>query len=178
MPRPHTQPPAPPPRNITTAIQMQTSWQWLLSLPVRPQPGPSQVYDDLFAWTDTIGRLMHQDPTVVEAATNLYLISTFADHGHLLRFINGSNAFPVPFPTRTIDPALKRIYRSAPRFRASLAEHLGFWIPIASNRRRRPNSLLAASQPHTLPEDTGPDALLIEARPQRRMELVSVSEQA
>ena len=168
-------PSASPTRSIVTAAQMRAAWLWLVAtLPNRPRPGPSHVYDDLAAWRDTVGRLLHRESTVIDSITTLYLTSSFASHVRLLAFINTGATFDVTLPTLALDPALRRVYESAARFRASLAEHLGFWIPIASTRRRRPDSVIVASQPHTLPEDTGPDALIVETRPRRRMELVSI----
>lgn len=155
--------------------ELSRSWSWLLnSLPDRPSAGPSYVHDELQAWHDTIGRLLHQGQGATTPLATLYLVSTFGRHESLIEFLNGGSAFDVHVPTTTIDPSLRALYQSARRFRASLAEHLGFWIPLASNRKRSPNALLAASKPHTLPEDTGPDSLVIEARPSRRMELISV----
>ena len=170
---------APPPpttgRSIASASQMRSAWNWLVTtIPNRPSPGPSHVYDDLSAWTDSTGRLLHHDRGVIGSIATLYLVSSFASHSRLLEFINGGNPFDVTFPTASLDPALKRVLETPARFRASLAEHLGFWIPVASTRRQRPSALIAASQPHTLPEDTGPDALVVEARPRRKMELVSI----
>lgn len=147
---------------LMTTTQTQAAWAWLLAnLPTRAPIGPLVSYDDLSAWQDALGRLLHPSPAVLENVAALYTISTFADERALKSLINGVAA-PIVAVHTPLDQTLRTLYASEPRFRNSLAEHLGFWMPVAIRKRATPAATIVGSKPHVLPEDTGPDGIVLD----------------
>lgn len=148
--------------HLMTPTQTRAAWAWLLNnLPPRQAIGRDFSYDDLVAWQDVIGRLLHPSPTVFDQINVLYSMSTFCDARELKDLVNGVAAPKVAVPT-PLDKTLRDLYASETRFRHSLAEHLGFWVPLAIRKRAEPTAVVAGSKPHVLPEDTGPDGIVLD----------------
>jgi hypothetical protein len=151
-----------PPVQLMSPGQTQAAWTWLLGgLPQRSAIGQDLSYDDFAAWQDAVGRLLHPEPTVLANITSLYAMSTFCDARALKDLVNGINSPAVMVPT-PLDQTLRDLYAKEARFRNSLAEHLGFWLPIAIRKKAAPGAVIAGSKPHVLPEDTGPDGIVLD----------------
>lgn len=147
---------------LMTSTQTKAAWAWLLSsLPPRAPLGAELSYDDLVAWQDAVGRLLHPSPRVVASVASLYATSTFSDARALKDLVNGVGSYPVIVQT-PLDQTLRLLYSKEARFRNSLAEHLGFWIPLAIRKKATPAATIAGSKPHVLPEDTGPDGIVLD----------------
>lgn len=150
------------PVQLLTPAQSQAAWSWLLSgLPARQPVSADLSYDDLASWQDVIGRLLHPDATVLGNITSLYAMSTFCDPRALKELVNGTASPAVVVPT-PLDQTLRDLYAKEARFRNSLAEHLGFWLPLAIRKKAAPSAVIAGSKPHVLPEDTGPDGIILD----------------
>jgi hypothetical protein len=74
---------------------------------------------------------------------------------------------------RPLDPDVAKVITSKKRFRAGLAEHLGFWVRLA-DATNGPTVPFGMARPNLQPEDKGHDGLYLRADANPLLELQSV----
>jgi hypothetical protein len=119
--------------------------------------------------------LLHDDPVVVTHLVALYLASHTGLLLELLALVNNNTAFDVSIVGPKLDGEVKKLYRNKTRFRASLGEHLAFWVTTGQHRRLGAGSF-AITHPHHLSEDKGPDGIVFRELPVPTCEIVSVKQ--
>lgn len=160
---------------VVPATSVGAAWTWLrTSIPARPAPAADFIYNDLGAWTDTAGRLLHAGPQIVSQLVILYLASHAGQSHDLLSLLRTDQGFDVEVAGTRLDGEVKKLYKNKTRFRASLGEHIAFWI-TAAQHRHIPGAF-SISQPHHLSEDKGPDGIVLRLAPTPQCEVVSVKQ--
>lgn len=159
---------------ILPSADLLTAWKWLSAgIPARPAPNASFVYNDLATWNDLTGRLLNNDAAVISKLVALYLGSHAGKLVDLLRLVNDDTQFDVNITGAKLDAEVKKLYSSKTRFRASLGEHLAFWITAAQQRAL---GAFRMTSPHHLAEDKGPDGIVLRSTPAPSCEIISVKQ--
>jgi hypothetical protein len=161
---------------LVTGAEALAAWRWMSSsIPARPARGAPVAYNDLASWADRAGRLLHDAPAVVGHLVALYLASHTGLLVELLELVNNDATFDVSIAGPKLDGEVKKLYRNKTRFRASLGEHLAFWVTVAQHRRVGAGSI-AITSPHHLSEDKGPDGIVFRELPTPSCEIISVKQ--
>lgn len=159
---------------LVSPVDLAEAWKWITGV-VSLRPGVVQgecIYDPKVWKLGPAPGPLSTDASVCEKLATLYLASTFTSVVDLNRMANGGKA-PVVAVTPPLDEQITAVVLKGERLRASLAEHLAFWIRMAdaANANAGP---FALAQPNLLPEDKGHDGLLMMGGAYPSLEIQSV----
>jgi hypothetical protein len=174
--------PAPIFHRIVSNSEICSSWNWLLIyLTCRPttnHPNHCCIYDQK-RWGNTLilNPLLSTDSIAIENIARLFIASQLMGGiCDILPLASGNFSVDIGIYTNRIEDSIKNVVKSSKRFRHALSEHLAFWAQYAFAVQSGVFNCFSLTPPNFLPEDKGPDGLLMAVRNDSRtiIELRSV----
>jgi hypothetical protein len=159
---------------LVSSAELVSAWTWLKAV-VTKRPAVVHgecIYDPKLWHVGATAGPLEVDAQVCDSIARLYLASTLCAIADLNRMANGANA-PTVTSSVPLDDQIAAVVSKPERLRASLAEHLAFWIRMADAATANAGPF-ALAQPNLLPEDKGHDGLLMIGGTSPSLEIQSV----